>query len=163
MPDRAKKGKLDSLMEATAVSQQSKNGAYKKMLTGLQPVHEHGDEAKKTDPDLMSSQRSNETIERAKHTIRKNSNADRGQEIVRKSKIGNSQIGDDLGLQPIQEDVSHEQSRVIPSNELGDNDAAQQDSSNQSQQESRPKPSGGALAGIFEQSAADQDRKKRRF
>ena len=82
------------------------------MFGHLRPVEEqkHENDGIRTDPDLMSSQKSHEVIENARNVIRKNSNVD-GNHQTRRSKAG-SMVGSVQNLDPIEEDASLEQSRI---------------------------------------------------
>jgi len=98
----------------------------------------------RTDPDLMSSDRSG-TIQNAKGVLRKNSQ-DYNQ--IRSSKAG-SVIQENL--QPIEEDEAHEMSNIV-SGDVEVPSAAAETGQN-----------AGDLAGIFAQTANQQNKNKRGF
>ncbi len=118
------------------------------------------DDGKQTDPDLKSSQRSgnSEAIQNAKRAIRKNSGFDNNK--LRDSKAG-SMVGTELDQ--IVEDVSQEQSRILNSGDLDTGNNSNSRANSRAPSQAPSNNAGGALAGIFEQSAAAQQTKKRQF
>lgn len=153
MPDKSRKGRVEAITESSARSQAAKKGQYVRMLAGLAPVGEEPDDGKRTDPDLMMSQKSGRIIQDAQKAIRKNSGFEN--EALRKSKTG-TVVSE---LDQIVEDVSQEQSRVLNSHDI--DQASPHHSNNQAP--AQEMAGGNALAGIFEQSAAAQNKKRRQF
>ena len=146
MPDKSRKGRVERITESSAHSQAAKKGQYVRMLAGLKPVGEEEEDGKRTDPDgIMNSQRSGKVIQDAQKAIRKNSNYEN--DALRKSKTG-TVVSE---LDQIDEDASHEQSKILNSNDLDQASPTQEISGSN------------ALAGIFEQSAAAQNKKRRQF
>jgi len=149
MPDKSRKGRVERITESSAKSSNAKKGQYTRILQGLKPVGEEDEDGKRTDPDLMGSARSGKVIQDAQKAIRKNSGFEN--EHLRKSKTGT--VASELDQ--IVEDVSQEQSRVMNSNDI--------DQASPTQSNNQDMAGGNVLAGIFEQSAAAQNKKRRQF